>query len=40
MFRRFADAQPKHHKDAVASLGPALLEDEAVSDFAISPSRD
>lgn len=27
-------------KDAVASLGRALLEDEAVSDFAISPSRD
>jgi putative Mg2+ transporter-C (MgtC) family protein len=27
-------------KDAMASLGHALLEDEAVSDFAISPSRD
>lgn len=27
-------------KDAVASLGRALLEDEVVSDFAISPSRD
>jgi putative Mg2+ transporter-C (MgtC) family protein len=27
-------------KDAVTSLGRALLEDEVVSDFAISPSRD
>jgi hypothetical protein len=27
-------------KDAVASLGRALLEDGAVSDFTISPSRD
>jgi putative Mg2+ transporter-C (MgtC) family protein len=27
-------------KDAVPSLGRALLEDEAVSDFTISPSRD
>jgi putative Mg2+ transporter-C (MgtC) family protein len=27
-------------KDAVASLGRALLEDEGVCDFAISPSRD
>jgi putative Mg2+ transporter-C (MgtC) family protein len=29
-----------HDKDAVPSLGRALLEDEAVSDFTISPSRD
>jgi len=27
-------------KDAVPSLGRALLEDEAVSDFTVSPSRD
>lgn len=29
-----------HDKNAVASLGHALLEDETVSGFAISPSRD